>query len=145
MHRFSVFPSWFEPVPCACASAIDLSVLLAIYSWSEHQHSAPHGDDGNWLPFGAFLVGVLLFLGVALEYHANAVLHEEDLDRYEYLLPVYERAEKLLSDVLTMDAEDSEKNKKICEIVKAMGKEAIDEQTEWFVKHRNSLRVPSVG
>ena len=122
-----------------------LSVLLAIYSWSEHHHSAPHDDDGNWLPFGAFWVGVLLFLGVALEYYAKAVLHEEDLDRYEYLLPVYERAEKLLSDVLTMDAEDSEKHKKICEIVKAMGKEAIDEQTEWFVKHRNSLRVPSVG
>jgi hypothetical protein len=122
-----------------------LSVLLAIYSWSEHHHSAPHDDDGNWLPFGAFLVGVLLFLGVALEYYEKAVLHEEDLARYEYLLPVYERAEKLLSDVLIMDAEDSEKHKKICEIVKAMGKEAIDEQTEWFVKHRNSLRVPSVG
>ena len=135
--------NWFERI--LPILILVLSVLLAIYSWREHQHSAPHGDDGNWLPFGAFLVGVLLFSGVALEYHANAVLHEEDLDRYEYLLPVYERAEKLLSDVLTMDAEDSEKNKKICEIVKAMGKEAIDEQTEWFVKHRNSLRVPSVG
>ena len=44
-----------------------------------------------------------------------------------------------------MDAEDSEKHKKTCEIVKAMGKESLDEQTEWFVKHRNSLRVPSVG
>ena len=44
-----------------------------------------------------------------------------------------------------MDAEDSEKHKKTCKIVKAMGKESLDEQTEWFVKHRNSLRVPSVG
>ena len=90
-------------------------------------------------------MGVFLFSGVALEYHANAVLHEEDLHRYEYLLPVYERAEKLLSDVLNMDAEASKKHKKICEIVKAMGKESLDEQTEWFIKHRNSLRAPSVG
>jgi len=124
---------------------LTFSVLLAIYSWSLNQHSDSHDVHDNWLAFGAFLVGVLLFSGVALEYYESAVLHEEDLDRYEYLLPVYERAEKLLTDISTMDADDIVKHKKICEIVKAMGKEAIDEQTEWFVKHRNSLRVPSVG
>ena len=137
-----ITPTWFKRILPVLILAF--SILLAIYSWILNQHSDSH-DVHERLAFGAFLVGVFLFSGVALEYHANAVLHEEDLHRYEYLLPVYERAEKLLSDVLNMDAEASKKHKKICEIVKAMGKESLDEQTEWFIKHRNSLRAPSVG
>jgi len=143
LEFIKITPTWFKRILPVLILAF--SILLAIYSWSLNQHSGSHDVHDKRLAFGAFLVGVLLFSGVALEYHASAVLHEEDLHRYEYLLPVYERAEKLLSDVLNMDAEASKKHKKICEIVKAMGKESLDEQTEWFIKHRNSLRAPSVG
>jgi len=143
LEFIKITPTWFKRILPVLILAF--SILLAIYSWSLNQHSGSHDVHDKRLAFGAFLVGVLLFSGVAWEYYASAVLHEEDLHRYEYLLPVYERAEKLLSDVLNMDAEASKKHKKICEIVKAMGKESLDEQTEWFIKHRNSLRTPSVG
>jgi len=107
------------------------------------RHDASDPDSGHhdgpmaWLPFGIFVVGSLLFLKVGIEYHDGAVQAEEDVESFERLLPVFERAEALL-----LRHSDPAEHKKI---LRALGKEALDEQAEWFVKHLYSLRMPNVG
>ncbi|MEN9642903.1 MAG: hypothetical protein RIR77_2092 [Planctomycetota bacterium] len=88
----------------------------------------------NWLPFGVFIVGSLLFLKVGVEYHDGAVLSEDDLEQYERLLPVFERAQALLDR-----GHGTER------VLRAVGKEALDEHAEWYVRHMDSLRPPNVG
>lgn len=96
-----------------------------------------HGGPMAWLPFGVFVVGSLLFLKVGIEYHDGAIQAEEDSEAYERLLPVFERADALLA----REPDQSEGKR----ILRALGKEALDEQAEWFVKHLYSLRMPNVG
>jgi len=95
------------------------------------------GEEQSWLPFGVFVVGSLLFLKVGIEYHDAAVLAKEDVESYERLLPVFEQA--LMRLEASTDKSESRK------VLRAVGKESIDEQAEWFVRHLNSLRFPNVG
>jgi hypothetical protein len=95
------------------------------------------GEEESWLPFGVFVVGSLLFLKVGIEYHDAAVLAKEDVESYERLLPVFEQA--LMRLEASTDKSESRK------VLRAVGKESIDEQAEWFVRHLNSLRFPNVG
>ena len=53
------------------------------------------------------------------------------------MLPVFERASQLLGR-----AENVESGRRI---LRAVGKEALDEQADWYAMHRYSLRMPNVG
>jgi hypothetical protein len=94
-------------------------------------------DAQRLLPMGFLLIGSVLFLKSGLEYHDSAVLQREDIDRFRRMLPVYEKASAMLS-VAPCDAERRR-------ILNALGKEAIDENAEWFVKHTDALKLPTVG
>ncbi|NBX26614.1 MAG: hypothetical protein EBQ99_11325, partial [Planctomycetes bacterium] len=120
-----------------------VSLAMAVVSsgatpGAEHGSHDDHGGSlVAWLPFGAFLIGTLIFVKVGLEYHDGVVLAEEDEESYRRMLPVFRRAHALLGR-----ADDTAERRRI---LRAVGKEALDEHAEWFVNHRHSLRMPSVG
>ncbi len=113
-------------------------VTVAVLAWLAIRGNAAGGITvERLLPLGAFLIGTILFLKSGVEYHDNTVLSREDIERFRRMLPVYDRA----SDLIGRASNDADRRR----ILTALGKEAIDENAEWFVKHTDALKLPTVG
>ena len=96
------------------------------------------GADGMIDAFaavGCFVVGLALALTVAFGYWKEVVLDREDLDAARRMHGVFDRACRYLADG-TADGR---------EILRALGREALDEHAEWFARHRDRLRLPDAG
>jgi hypothetical protein len=72
---------------------------------------------------------------VAFGYWQEVVLDREDLDAARRMHGVFDRARRYLADG-TSDGR---------EILRALGREALDEHAEWFARHRDRLRLPDAG
>lgn len=111
---------------------------VAVLAWLALRGNRSAGVSAEQLlPLGAFLIGTILFLKSGVEYHDNAVLSREDIERFRRMLPVYDKSADLLGRAST----DADRRR----ILTALGKEAIDENAEWFVKHTDALKMPTVG
>jgi hypothetical protein len=122
----------------ACARALKaavfcLSLLLAAFATWEAVGAK--GTVEATAGYGCFIVGVALATVVAFNYWREVVLDGEDLEAASRMHGVYERA----SELLRPDSSHSN------EVLRAMGKEALDEHAEWFARHRDRLRLPDAG
>ena len=111
--------------------------VAALVAGPSSDGSSGISEAGRLLPLGFLLIGCVLFVKSGIEYHDSAVLQREDIDRFRQMLPVYDRASSMLSAAQT----DADRRR----ILSALGKEAIDENAEWFVKHTDALKLPTVG
>jgi hypothetical protein len=89
----------------------------------------------DWSGLGCFVVGVALAVAVAFDHGRNVMLDEEDLDAADRMKVVFGRAQELLARDPSQAAE----------IIRAIGKEALDEHADWFARHRDRLRLPEAG
>jgi hypothetical protein len=114
-------------------------MTVAALAWATIQPNSgePRALVDRWMPIGALFIGVLVFLKSGVEYHDNAMLGREDRRRFQRLVPVYDKAAELLAR--SPSADDRRR------VIVALGKEAIDENAEWFEAHSDALQLPTVG
>jgi len=112
---------------------IFLSVLLLLVSLLESRQLA--GLVEETAATLCFLIGIALACAVAIEYFRGAVLAQEDLDSARRMHDAFVKADALLAG----GASDAR------EVIRAIGKEALEEHAEWFVRHENQLKPPSAG
>lgn len=96
------------------------------------------GSDGlvnAWANFGCFLVGLFLAATVAFDYWSDVTLDAEDLAEGARMREVFLRAQTIVR----------EQPSRTSEVLRAMGKEALDEQADWFARHRERLKLPDAG
>lgn len=110
-----------------------LSLLLLGVSVRESFGSA--GEVGRWANLGCFVVGLSLACAVAFDYLKEAFLDQEELDVAARMLDVFAEAKRRLDDGTTPPHD----------VVRAIGKEALDEHADWFARHRDRLRLPEAG
>ena len=82
-----------------------------------------------------FVVACALAVTVAVAYWQHVTLDREDLEVASRMRHVFARASRLLAE----GAADPR------EVLRAAGREALDEHAEWFSRHQERLRVPDVG
>jgi hypothetical protein len=109
------------------------SLFLLVISILEAARS--EGSIDAWADAGCLSVGVSLALAVAFGYWRDVMLDGEDLESAARMRQVFEQACGLL-------ARDPESAR---EVLRALGKEALDEHADWFSRHREKLRIPEAG
>jgi len=98
----------------------------------------PVVEDPSSLTGGmTFLIGCCLAFTVFLETRQKVRLDGEDLQSGRRMRTLYGRAAALLA------ASDRDAERR--EILKAVGKEALDESADWFVRHRDRMERPGAG
>lgn len=127
--RFSLAERWLRRLVTVAS--------LALFGFSVR--AAFSGDESfaMWSALGCLFVGLLLAASVGLQYWRDATLDQEDLDQAERMRIVFQRAQKLYGSV----PDDSARRG----VLRAIGKEAIDELADWFARHRERLRMPDAG
>lgn len=118
-------------------ATVGILCVIALFFGHPRHGSGGASEAEKLLPMGFLLIGTVLFLKSGLEYHDSAVLQREDIERFKRMLPVYDKA----AEMLARATNDDERRL----ILGALGKEAIDENAEWFVKHTDALKLPTVG
>jgi hypothetical protein len=92
-------------------------------------------DVDHWAVVLCFAVAVALACSVGLSYWQHVTLDGEDIESAERMVPVFRRAKELLGE----DPDSA------LRVIDAAGREALDEHAEWFVRHRDKLRMPELG
>lgn len=90
-----------------------------------------------WVNFGCFIMAALFAVSVGIDYIRNVALDHEDLEIAKRMLPLYQRATELMEGARTMDDRK--------ELLRVIGKEALDESAEWIARHRGRLKALESG
>jgi len=93
------------------------------------------GLDTPWHTTFVILMAFLPALAVALDYYMDKQAWEEELDQYERMYHIFAKA-----DVFFEDALIGQPDRNICAAVLLdLGKEALQEQGDWYQLHHNRL------
>lgn len=114
----------------ALVAVLSLALLAISLPWAPGLGSLAGSE--SWL---CFIVGCALAATVAVSYWQGVTLDREDLEVAERMRHVFRSASRLLQN----GAVDP------TGVLRAAGKEALDEHAEWFARHRERLRLPDVG
>lgn len=88
-----------------------------------------------WIDGACLMVSVALIVALVVEMLEGVSPVEQDLESFRHMLGVHERARRALFDHAGRGAnrvDPSERQR----VLNDLGKEAIDEYTEWYVQHR---------
>lgn len=88
-----------------------------------------------WIDGACLMVSVALIVALVVEMLEGVSPVEQDLESFRHMLGVHERARRALFDHEGRGAnrvDPSERQR----VLNDLGKEAIDEYTEWYVQHR---------
>lgn len=92
-------------------------------------------DVDYWAVVLCFLVAVALACSVGLSYWQHVTLDWEDVQSAKRMVGVHQRAASLIT----------EDPSQAIEVIAAAGREALDEHADWFVRHRDKLKLPELG
>lgn len=91
------------------------------------------------LPWLSLVAAILFVLAAVCRNHANLMAYEEDANRYQKMGSLFERAIQLLEQHQQKDDTPSARN-----ILQAIGKEALAENGEWLLLHRQrKFEIPA--
>ena len=124
---------WSVRTAFSFAAVLSLVVFVQIFiAGAEHQTELRW-----WVDFGCFVMGSLFALCVGIDYCRETALDREEFESGKRMLPLLARAAELFDQV---EAHGSR-----TEVLRALGKEALDENGEWISRHRGRLRLPDSG
>jgi hypothetical protein len=125
--------SWWSAVLTALKLlVILLSALLLVDSIPGMLDSGPLAGQESLL---CFVVACALAVTVGVSYWQHVTLDREDLEDAARMRDVFGNASRALAE----GAVDPR------HVLRELGREALDEQAEWFANHRERLRMPDVG
>ena len=90
---------------------------------------------GDLAVFLKFMMGTMLLLFAVREGFAHATAEKELIKQYEYMLGIYESAQRRIGQA----ADSNEKR----EVLRALGQSALNEHSSWILMHRE--RSPDQG
>ena len=123
-------------VRIALIFAFVLGVLVVIQAVVIGSVGTAEGFDW-WVNFGCFIMAALFAASVGIDYVRNVALDHEDLEIAKRMLPLYQRATELMEGARTMDDRK--------ELLRVIGKEALDESAECIARHRGRLKALESG
>lgn len=134
-QRWSTCRAWGLRVSLCFSFILGLAVFLMAKTGVPGTGGTSELDELiNW---GCFIMGSLFALTVGIDYQRDVTLHREELEDARRMSSIFARAQALLG--AAKDANTGEA------ILRAAGKEALDENAEWIVRHRGRLRAVDVG
>jgi len=92
-------------------------------------------NQGWWIDSACLMVSVALIMALVVELLEGVSPVEQDLESFRHMLGVHERAHRALFGHESRGAnpvDPAERRR----VLNDLGKEAIDEYTEWYVQHR---------
>jgi protein-S-isoprenylcysteine O-methyltransferase Ste14 len=131
-RRSSHLSAWDSVIKALKVLVIVLSALLLVDSIPGILDSGPLAGQESLF---CFVVACALAVTVGVSYWQHVTLDREDLEVAARMRNVYGNAGRAMQD----GAVDPR------QVLRALGKEALDEQAEWFANHRERLRMPDVG
>lgn len=91
------------------------------------------------LPWLSLVAAILFVLAAVCRNHANLMAYEEDANRYQKMGSLFERAIQVLEQHQQKDDTPSARK-----ILQAIGKEALAENGEWLLLHRQrKFEIPA--
>jgi hypothetical protein len=130
---------FMERCVTACLSlAIIIGVGLFIASTMMPEHEGQEAGESIWLVAAIISIDLLL-AGAALLHHANErMAHAEHLKQYRRMLNIYDNAAKSIQRLL-----ESGNVAAASSCLRALGREALVENGDWVVLHRERpLEIP---
>ncbi len=115
--------------------AVVLSTGVLVHVWVSG--AGPLGGFDWWVDLGCFIMGSLFAVCVGIDYWRDIALDREDLESAKRMFPLFEQAMKML--------DEAQRYGNQTEVLRALGKEALDESGEWISRHRGRLRIPDSG
>ena len=86
---------------------------------------------------GCLIVGSFFALTVGIDYLRGIALDREELDIASRMLPIFEQANSML--LQTKSHSDG------IDVLRGLGKEALDENAEWLSRHKGRLQIADAG
>lgn len=130
--RRSSVTRWSIALTVLRSLVIVLSALLLVYSIPGMLDSGSLAGQESLL---CFVVACALAVTVGVSYWQHVTLDREDLEEAARMRDVFGNASRALAE-RAVDPRH---------VLRELGREALDEQAEWFANHRNRLRMPDVG
>ena len=115
--------------------AIGLGVLVAI---REGKNSEILGYSMDTIvSAGCLIVGSFFALTVGIDYLRGIALDREELDIASRMLPIFEQANSMLLQ--------AKSHSDGIDVLRGLGKEALDENAEWLSRHKDRLQIADAG
>jgi len=94
------------------------------------------GDESkDVVEYGCVIVGSVLAIAGGFQYQRGIALDREELDTARRMHPLFGRALKIKSEKQILDTD----------LLRALGKEALDENAEWLSRHSDCLPAAQAG
>jgi len=118
--------------------AIGLGVLVAFRDLSSGKNSDLLGYSMDTIvSAGCLIVGSFFALTVGIDYLRGIALHREELDIASRMLPIFEQANSKLRQ--------AKSHSDGIDVLRGLGKEALDENAEWLSRHKGRLQIADAG
>lgn len=125
----------------AVLAAIGAAAIVAVGAGAAGGAGDPDDWPGAWLmPWTEFLIGLSLVVVLLAEFWAQISQDREDADSNEKALQVYTVAKRQLEERLAaLDLEGAR------QVLFDLGESIVDEQIEWYIRHRDGVDVDAVA